>query len=122
MVFIKLQKPKNFNNVEGQFIQLLVPQISQFQWHPFSLCSSGENECIILMIKDDGNWTKLLLEMLYQLKLDVFMNQFKNQPNKNSDVNPYSQLKSQFDQDALDKFMYKSIIEKSEKELYNRIP
>ncbi|TQN65443.1 Dual oxidase 1 [Colletotrichum shisoi] len=46
----------------GQYVFLQVPQLSTFQWHPFtvSICRGREFQ---LHIKTDGNWTKKLRDL-----------------------------------------------------------
>lgn len=43
----------------GQYVMLQVPQISFFQWHPFTVSACIGNE-MQLHIKTDGNWTSQL--------------------------------------------------------------
>ncbi len=43
----------------GQYILLQVPQISRFQWHPFTVSTCTGRE-VQLHIKTDGNWTSQL--------------------------------------------------------------
>ena len=43
----------------GQFVMLQIPQISFFQWHPFTVSACIGNE-MQLHIKTDGNWTSQL--------------------------------------------------------------
>lgn len=47
----------------GQYVFLQVPQLSMFQWHPFtvSICIGKEMR---LHIKTDGNWTKRLQTLI----------------------------------------------------------
>ncbi|KIX06881.1 uncharacterized protein Z518_04857 [Rhinocladiella mackenziei CBS 650.93] len=46
----------------GQYVFLQVPQISFFQWHPFTISTCVGRE-IQLHIKTDGNWTEKLREL-----------------------------------------------------------
>lgn len=43
----------------GQYVFLQVPELSWFQWHPFTVSTCSGN-AIQLNIKTDGNWTKRL--------------------------------------------------------------
>ncbi|KAL2670104.1 hypothetical protein Neosp_014985 [[Neocosmospora] mangrovei] len=46
----------------GQYVFLQVPQISFFQWHPFTV-SFCRGQKMLLHIKTDGNWTGRLREL-----------------------------------------------------------
>lgn len=48
-----------FNYYAGQYLFLQVPELSFFQWHPFTI-SVCDNKDIQLHIKTDGNWTSRL--------------------------------------------------------------
>ncbi|KAJ5818995.1 Riboflavin synthase [Penicillium riverlandense] len=52
----------------GQYVLVQVPQISLFQWHPFTISSCVDNE-IKIHIKTDGNWTKSLRKLQNGQKL-----------------------------------------------------
>jgi len=46
----------------GQYVFLQVPQISMWQWHPFTVSVCRKNK-IQLHIKTDGNWTRQLRKL-----------------------------------------------------------
>lgn len=61
---IELYKPF-FEFKPGQFILLNCPSISKFQWHPFTITSDSiEKNRIQLFIKERGEWTRSLSELL----------------------------------------------------------
>ncbi|KAL9011218.1 MAG: hypothetical protein Q9173_003917, partial [Seirophora scorigena] len=60
-VEITMSIPKThwFPYEAGQYILLQVPQISFFQWHPFTISTISEGEAQV-HIKADGDWTRRL--------------------------------------------------------------
>ncbi|KAF9427267.1 hypothetical protein BGZ94_005218 [Podila epigama] len=48
----------------GQHIYLNIPQLSAFEWHPFTITSSPIEQCISLDIRQDGDWTGQLGDLL----------------------------------------------------------
>ena len=48
-----------WNYKAGQYVFVQVPQISRFQWHPFTV-STCTGKSMQVHIKADGNWTKAL--------------------------------------------------------------
>ncbi|TXT05069.1 hypothetical protein VHUM_03889 [Vanrija humicola] len=51
-----------FNYSAGQYLFMQVPEISFFQWHPFTISVCLDKE-VQLHIKTDGNWTGKLREL-----------------------------------------------------------
>lgn len=41
----------------------MIPRLSYFQWHPFSVSSAPHEDVVEFYIKDLGDWTGLLYEM-----------------------------------------------------------
>ena len=60
---LRLKKP-SFKFVAGQYLFLNVPEISKFQYHPFTITSAPQDDYISLHIRRVGDWTKLLSERL----------------------------------------------------------
>ncbi|KAL8955451.1 MAG: hypothetical protein Q9183_006638 [Haloplaca sp. 2 TL-2023] len=60
-VEITMSIPKThwFPYEAGQYILLQVPQVSFFQWHPFTISTVSDGEAQV-HIKADGDWTKRL--------------------------------------------------------------
>ena len=63
-----VKRPKSYKFMPGQYIRMNVPEISKYEWHPFSLASSPQNEFLIFTIKKGGDWTRRLLEKLHEKK------------------------------------------------------
>lgn len=62
---IELQiEKKDFKYRSGQYLYVFVPEISAFQWHPFTISSSPQDPYISVHIRQVGDWTKALGERL----------------------------------------------------------
>ncbi|KAK3829475.1 MAG: ferric reductase NAD binding domain-containing protein [Linnemannia elongata] len=48
----------------GQHLYLNIPQLSKFEWHPFTITSSPIESTISLHIRQDGDWTIQLGQLL----------------------------------------------------------
>ncbi|KAF9986854.1 translational activator for mitochondrial COX1 [Modicella reniformis] len=48
----------------GQHVYLNIPQLSQYEWHPFTITSSPIEQFISLDIRQDGDWTGQLGQLL----------------------------------------------------------
>lgn len=57
MIELQIKKEK-INPKAGQYIFINCPQISYFQWHPFTLTSAPEESFISINFKIVGDWTK----------------------------------------------------------------
>eukprot|EP00128_Syssomonas_multiformis_P015060 Colp12_sorted_trinity150504_noHs@17901 len=62
---IELQmKRKGFKAMAGQYIFVNIPEISQFEWHPFTLTSAPEEDFFSVHIRVVGDWTNALSKRL----------------------------------------------------------
>ena len=59
---VELCIPKSdfFDYNPGQYVYLAVPELSIFEWHPFSLSSSPGQRIITMHIRKSGHWTSAL--------------------------------------------------------------
>jgi len=48
---------------EGQYVFVLIPAVSLYQWHPFSISSAPHEQNFTLHIKDSGGFTHKLREL-----------------------------------------------------------
>ena len=65
---IELYKPC-FEFKSGQWVLLNCPQISRFQWHPFTITSNSiEHGNVQIFLKERGEWTRKLSELLLKNK------------------------------------------------------
>eukprot|EP00171_Calliarthron_tuberculosum_P000031 IDg31t1 len=61
MVCVRL--PRTFTYLAGQYCELKLPCVSQFEWHPFTIASSPHESEILFFIKRTGDWTGKLYEL-----------------------------------------------------------
>ncbi|PPD72471.1 hypothetical protein GOBAR_DD30619 [Gossypium barbadense] len=73
---LKLQKPKGFRHKSGMYIFIQCPQISPFEWHPFSLTCGPEDDYLSVHIKTLGDWSC----QLYSLFEEAILTGLKQYP------------------------------------------
>lgn len=54
---IHMTKPDNFKYKSGMYLFLQCPQISSFEWHPFSITSAPGDPFLSVHIRTLGDWT-----------------------------------------------------------------
>lgn len=54
---------KAFSYSAGQWIRICVPELSLWEWHPFTLSSDPNDELLELCIKNAGDWTGKLMTL-----------------------------------------------------------
>jgi predicted ferric reductase len=52
-----------FHYNPGQYIYIAIPEISSFQWHPFSIVSSPNEPTVKLYIRKRGTWTNAIHDL-----------------------------------------------------------
>ncbi|CAF1039072.1 unnamed protein product [Adineta steineri] len=57
-----IERPVNFNFHVGEYINICLPNISQNEWHPFTICSGPEQDILRLTIMKKQNWTKKIYQ------------------------------------------------------------
>ena len=60
VVGLKLECPRTFKYLPGQYVFVRCPQISQFEWHPFTLTSCPGDSHLGVHIRNAGDWTGAL--------------------------------------------------------------
>ncbi|KAH7298309.1 hypothetical protein KP509_25G036700 [Ceratopteris richardii] len=55
---LHMRKPRGFKYKSGQYVYLNCPQISTFQWHPFSITSAPADDYVSVHIRTLGDWTQ----------------------------------------------------------------
>jgi len=60
---LRIVKP-SFKYTAGQWLFIQVPELSKFQWHPFTITSAPEDPYVSIHIRQVGDWTNELGERL----------------------------------------------------------
>jgi predicted ferric reductase len=63
VVELRFPKIRGFDFNPGQYVYLCIPELSLFEWHPFSISSSPGQTTVTLHIRKAGNWTSALHEL-----------------------------------------------------------
>uniref|UniRef100_A0A3B5Z119 Uncharacterized protein n=1 Tax=Triticum aestivum TaxID=4565 RepID=A0A3B5Z119_WHEAT len=58
LLSLHMSKPEGFRFKGGQYIFIKCPGVSKFEWHPFSITSAPEDDCVNVHIKALGDWTE----------------------------------------------------------------
>ncbi|CAN6585062.1 unnamed protein product [Malus baccata var. baccata] len=66
---LKLQKPEGFRYLSGMYIFIQCPQISPFEWHPFSLTSGPEDDYLSVHIRTAGDWSYQIYSLFQEATL-----------------------------------------------------
>ncbi|XP_044962624.1 respiratory burst oxidase homolog protein B-like [Hordeum vulgare subsp. vulgare] len=66
LLSLRLSKPEGFTYKSGQYIFVKCPDVSRFEWHPFSITSAPEDDHISVHIKAMGDWTKKLRKTFFE--------------------------------------------------------
>jgi len=69
VVRVTIPRSGSFHFRGGQYVFLCVPELSLFEWHPFSI-SGGDAETFTLHVKAVGDWTRRLQELAIRKKED----------------------------------------------------
>lgn len=65
VVNLVFEKPAFLRNFKaGMYLNLKVPRLSKFEWHPFTISSAPSDEFITLHIRACGDWTNALLKLV----------------------------------------------------------
>ncbi|KAF9103375.1 hypothetical protein BGX27_010608 [Mortierella sp. AM989] len=59
VIELQIQKP-SFKYKPGQYMFINVPDISKYQWHPFTITSSPFEDYVSVHIRQVGDWTRAL--------------------------------------------------------------
>jgi len=60
---LRIIKP-SFKYTAGQWLFIQVPDVSKFQWHPFTITSAPEDPYVSIHIRQVGDWTQALGDRL----------------------------------------------------------
>ncbi|KAI1318278.1 hypothetical protein EDD11_006974 [Mortierella claussenii] len=59
VIELQIQKP-SFKYKPGQYLFINVPDVSKYQWHPFTITSSPFEDYVSVHIRQVGDWTRAL--------------------------------------------------------------
>lgn len=59
VIELQIQKP-SFKYKPGQYLFINVPDVSEYQWHPFTITSSPFEDYVSVHIRQVGDWTRAL--------------------------------------------------------------
>lgn len=71
VVALYIQKPKVWDVKAGMYLFVQVPEVSSFEWHPFTITSAPEDEFVSIHIKVLGDWTGDLYKMFVKTPHDA---------------------------------------------------
>ncbi|KAJ3673856.1 hypothetical protein LUZ60_005848 [Juncus effusus] len=57
VISLKMKKPSGFKYRSGMFVFVRCPQISNFEWHPFSLTSAPDDDHLSMHVRSLGDWS-----------------------------------------------------------------
>lgn len=61
VVVLVLRKPAFMHDFQaGMYVNLLVPVLSKYEWHPFTISSAPSDPLLTLHIREAGDWTRAL--------------------------------------------------------------
>uniref|UniRef100_A0A7N0V176 Uncharacterized protein n=1 Tax=Kalanchoe fedtschenkoi TaxID=63787 RepID=A0A7N0V176_KALFE len=66
VLHLKMCKPEGFKYHSGMYIFIQCPQISPYEWHPFSLTSGPEDEYLSVHIRTIGDWSYHLYNLFQE--------------------------------------------------------
>lgn len=68
---LRIRRPERFEFQPGDYLFLKVPKVSRFEWHPFTISSSPEEQKdLSVHVRGLGNWTRALYEVVQHLPAD----------------------------------------------------
>jgi PAS domain S-box-containing protein len=71
VVALYVQKPKVWDVKAGMYLFIQVPDVSSFEWHPFTITSAPEDPFVSVHIKVLGDWTTDLYKMFLETPHDA---------------------------------------------------
>eukprot|EP00802_Teleaulax_amphioxeia_P019209 Tamp_19432.p2 GENE.Tamp_19432~~Tamp_19432.p2 ORF type:complete len:112 (-),score=4.94 Tamp_19432:226-561(-) len=68
---IQFSKPPALNYQAGQYVFLKSAAVSKYEWHPFTLTSSPDDDFLECHIKAVGDWTSTCFATIHLVFLDT---------------------------------------------------
>ncbi|XP_022134771.1 respiratory burst oxidase homolog protein A-like isoform X2 [Momordica charantia] len=66
VLYLGLSKPERFKYRSGMYVLIQCPQISPFEWHPFSLTSAPQDNHLSVHIRNLGDWSYELYSLFQE--------------------------------------------------------
>lgn len=66
MLAIHITKPEGFKYKSGMYLFLQCPEISSFEWHPFSITSAPDDPFLSVHIRTLGDWTAEMKKIFFE--------------------------------------------------------
>lgn len=66
VVGLKFLRPRGFKYTPGQYVFIRCPQISRFEWHPFTLTSCPGDSYLGIHVRKAGDWTGALHDLVLE--------------------------------------------------------
>ncbi|KAF7110626.1 hypothetical protein CFC21_110710 [Triticum aestivum] len=63
---LKMTKPPGFRYQSGMYVFVQCPQVSKFEWHPFSLTSAPDDDYLSIHIRSLGDWSYHVYDMFHE--------------------------------------------------------
>ena len=60
---VTLARPPAFAHQAGDYAFLRIPALAKHEWHPFTISSAPQRECITMHVRSAGNFTRALREL-----------------------------------------------------------
>eukprot|EP00210_Caulerpa_lentillifera_P004707 g4491.t1 len=81
VVGLKVLRPRGFNYTPGQYVFIKCPQISRYEWHPFTLTSAPGDSYLGVHVRKAGDWTSALHEKVsnYHMNKDLSLKEASQQ-------------------------------------------
>lgn len=64
---LHMTKPPGFKYRSGMYLFLQCPEISPFEWHPFSITSAPGDDCVSVHIRTAGDWTSAMTNLFTKI-------------------------------------------------------
>ncbi|ONL99744.1 putative respiratory burst oxidase homolog protein I [Zea mays] len=66
---LKVTKPPGFRYQSGMYVFVQCPEVSKFEWHPFSLTSAPDDDHLSIHIRSLGDWSYQMYDVFQQMLL-----------------------------------------------------
>ncbi|KAF3326281.1 respiratory burst oxidase protein F-like isoform X4 [Carex littledalei] len=69
VVSLKMKKPSGFTYRSGMYVFVQCPQISKFEWHPYSLTSAPDDDNLSMHVRSLGDWSYQFYSIFQEVNL-----------------------------------------------------